>query len=47
MTMKRDQRKKRNGLVQAMTLRHAGGTRMKNRRDKRQGNPKRSWRGEM
>lgn len=38
---------KRNGLVLAMVTRHAGGSRMKDRRDKRQGNPKRSWRGEL
>lgn len=45
--MKRDTKKKRNGLVHAMTLRHAGGTRMRDRREKRQGNPKRSWKGEL
>lgn len=38
---------KRNSLVIAMVTRHSRGGRMKDRRDKRQGNPKYSWRGEL
>jgi len=45
--MKRHTKKQRNSLVIAMVTRHAGSTRMNDRRGKRQGNPKRSWWGEL
>jgi hypothetical protein len=37
---------KRNGLVQAMIKRHTSARPMKDRRDRRSNNPKRSWKEE-
>jgi hypothetical protein len=37
-------KRNRNSLVAAMNKRHASGRPMKNRRDKRKNNPKKSWR---
>jgi len=37
----------RNGLVQAMNKRHSASRPMKDRREKRANNPKRSWKEEL
>jgi hypothetical protein len=38
--------KERNSYVNAMNDRHPADTKMKDRREKRKGNPKRSWKNE-